>query len=114
MINNGPDLSALARDMLKWEAMRRHMDDLEASIKDTVMQIEKTQTVGNVRATYSKGRKSYDYRAVLALDADNPDVMKPWGKISVSYDYRQACKDLKIEDIPYTEGKPSVGLKLMG
>ena len=104
----------LAQAMLTWERSRRELDELEGKIKNAVLQLGKTQTVGNVRATYSKGRKSYDYRAALALDADNPDVMKPWGKISVSYDYRQACKDLKIEDIPYTEGKPSVGLKLMG
>ena len=60
-MTNGPDPSALAADMLKWERMRCELDDLEQSIKDAVMQLGKTQTVGNVRASYSGGRKSYDY-----------------------------------------------------
>ena len=117
MINNGPDLSALARDMLKWEAMRRHMDDLEASIKDTVMQIEKTQTVGNVRATYSNGRKSYDYKQAVAAYRDSLEVglvAKHTETVTITTtDYRAICKEAELDDIPYTEGKPSVSLKLM-
>jgi hypothetical protein len=112
MMTSGPDLSALATDMLKWERMKRGLDELGESIKDTVMQIGKTQTVGNVRATYSKGRKSYDYRyAITVAGYDSPSQLEPWRK--VSYDYRAACKELEIEDVPFTQGDPSVSLKLL-
>ena len=50
--------SDLAQTMLKWEQVQREADALAAELG-----IGKTQTVGNVRASYSGGRKSYDYQA---------------------------------------------------
>ena len=106
------DLSALAQDMLTWEKKRRELDNLEQAIKDTVLQLGQTQTVGNVRATYSKGRRSYDYRAAISDHGyRSPSQLSPWRK--VTYDYRQACNELGIEDIPFTQGEPSVSLKLI-
>ena len=55
------DMSYLAEKMLEWEKLQRRADELKAMIIDTVLHIEKTQTVGNVRASYNKGRKKYDY-----------------------------------------------------
>jgi hypothetical protein len=87
------DASYLAKMMLDWEKVRRHLDELEEAIKDSVLQIGKTQTVGNVRASYSKGRKSYFYQeAIENLDLE-PDVLVPFETVKV--DYRSACKALK-------------------
>jgi len=110
-MTNGPDLSALAADMLKWERMKRACDELEQAIKDTVMQLEQTQTVGNVRATYSGGRKTYDYTSI----ADHPLVSRETVlKFTTSkVDWRAVAKHDHIDDIPYTESSPSVYLKLL-
>ena len=106
------DLSALARDMLKWEQMKRQLDEMEQAIKDTVMQLGRTQTVGNVRASYSKGRKRYDYHAAIAAAGyDSPSQLEPWRK--VTYDYRSACKELEITEVPFTQSPPSVSVKLL-
>ncbi len=113
--NNGPDLSALAADMLKWEQKKRELDELEQAIKDTVMQIGKTQTVGNVRATFSNGRKSYDYqRAVESYAAQGLFVDDALAKHSKTvYDYKAICAELLIVAVPFTQSPPSVSLKLM-
>ena len=106
------DPSALAKMMLDWELLRLKLDKLEAQIKYGVLELGKTQTVGNVRATYSRGRRTYDYRAAIdAAGYDSPSQLAPWRK--VTYDYRQACKELKIDDIPFTQGEPSVSVKLL-
>lgn len=109
-IENQIDLSQLAKMMLDWEAYRRHLDEIETAIKDTVLQIGKTQTVGFVRASYSKGRKKYDYQgAVVVADLGN-DALVPFEKVST--DYRAACKALSIE-VPFTQSDPSVSVKLL-
>jgi hypothetical protein len=107
------DASALARDLLRWEQKRRELDELEAAIKDSVMQIGQTQTVGNVRATYNKGRKSYDYQA--AADG-HPMVSEATVELFTTttpkIDWRGICKHAGIEDVPFKQGVPSVSLKL--
>jgi hypothetical protein len=113
MTENGPDLSALAADMLKWERMKRACDELEQAIKDTVLQLEKTQTVGNVRATYSGGRKTYDYWGAAAASgaADDPDIVGKYSEWIT--DWRRLCKEEEISEIPYTQSSPSVSLRLL-
>jgi len=106
------DASALARDLLRWEQKRRELDELEAAIKDSVMQIGQTQTVGNVRATYYKGRKSYDYQA--AADG-HPMVSQATVELFTTpkIDWCGICKHAGIEDVPFKQGTPSVSLRLM-
>ena len=108
----------LARAMLTWERSRRELDELEGKIKNAVLQLGKTQTVGNVRATYSNGRKSYDYKQAVAAYRDSLEVglvAKHTETVTITTtDYRAICKEAELDDIPYTEGKPSVSLKLMG
>ena len=105
------DASYLATLMLRWEMQRRELDELEAAIRDSVLQLGKTQTVGNVRATYSAGRKSYDYRAAIDAFDPHPSALEPFQ--SIVTDYRAACQGLDIADVPFTEGTPSVSLKLL-
>jgi hypothetical protein len=113
MTTDGPDLSALAMDMLKWERMKRALDELEQAIKDTVMQLGKTQTVGNVRATYSKGRKTYNYEAAAdghPAVTDATIVLFTERKIN----WKDICEHVGIKDVPIEkQSPPSVSLKLL-
>jgi hypothetical protein len=110
MEQKGPDLSALARYLLLWEERRRALDELEAAIRDAVLQLRKTQTVGNVRATFSNPRKSYDY--------ENPGSAAPPAIIAEHtrsvVDWRAVCQDAKIDPVVTPGAGPgSVSIKLM-
>jgi hypothetical protein len=50
------DMSKLAMKMLRWEEAKAHLERLTWDIQDAVLKLGETQTVGNVRATYLKGR----------------------------------------------------------
>ena len=109
-MTEGIDLSHLAHMMLKWEASRRYLDELEAAIKDTVLQLGKTQTVGNVRATYSNPRKRYDYET--PGQAAPHHIQAEHAKIVI--DWRAVCKDADIKPIVTPgEGPGSVSVKLL-
>ena len=105
------DASELALLMLEWEKVQRKAQELEDKIKPVVLEMGKTQTVGNVRATYSQGRKSYDYEEAAATARVPEDVIAVYTTPSV--DWRGLCKALDIEDVPFTQGSPSVSLKLL-
>ena len=119
----GVNLSHLARLMLLWEQKKRETDELERGIKDAVLQLGKTQTVGYVRATYSNPRKSYDYEGALEQDLEDGDLLDEWKdqiRAAISehmktvVDWRAACKTAKIEPIVTEGGGPgSVSLKLL-
>ena len=105
------DMSKLAQMMLEWESKKRALDELESAIKDAVLQLGKTQTVGNVRASYSAGRKRYDYKGAGELYAP-PSVIELHTRKEV--DWRAVCKDAGLsEEIEYTQGDPSVSVKLI-
>ena len=103
--------SELAAKMLEWEQTQVKADALALEIREAVLALGKTQTVGNVRATYSAGRKSYDYEDA-ALHHIPVDVIQKYMK--PTFDYRNACKDFGVTDIPFTESAPSVTIKLVG
>ena len=105
------DMSYLAKKMLEWEQARRMCDELEAAIRDSVLQLGKTQTVGNVKATYSKGRKRYDY--FQAGGAASPGiVLECTTTPAPKTDWRAVCKAAGITEIPFTQSDPSVSVKL--
>jgi len=113
------DASELAQAMLRWEQVQREADALRAAIEAAVMEIGATQKVGNVTASYSNGRRTYDYRRAIDEAGQAgmlvPDALEPFTKIvpaTVSVDYRLACKHLGIEDVPFTQSEPSVTVKL--
>lgn len=106
------DKSQLARLMLEWEELRREMDTIETEIKQSVLQIGETQVVGNVRATYNNPRKSYMYEVSAKKRISSPELetLKLEHK-KTSYDWKEICSVMEIE-VDYTEGEPSVTLKL--
>ncbi len=111
--------SELALAMLKWEQLQREADKLRGLIEDAVMDLQQSQTVGAVKATYSGGRKSYDYVAAVnrAMQTGNypDDILDPFTETIVKTDYRKAALDglgIDKDAIPFTQSAPSVSLKL--
>jgi len=108
------DSSELATKMLEWEKAKKALDALGVEIAAGVLAAGKTQTVGNVRASYSKGRKRYDYETpgqsatadMIAAHTTAPPRPAP------KTDWRRVCKDAGF-DAPFTQGEPSVSLKLL-
>ena len=107
----------LATKMLEWELGRRALDALAEKIEAAVLEIGKTQTVGNARAAYSGGRKSYDYRE--AADGHRLANKATVGLFTTTIpatakvDWRGICLHAGIEDIPFTQSEPKVTLKLL-
>jgi hypothetical protein len=137
------DASTLASLMLDYETAQRQADALRAEIEAAVLALGKTQTVGNVRATFSAGRRTFDYEAAIdkALDAGavDPKDMAAFEYLDTDYfsvvesaiaggllsgeyldpytkiktDYASAVKALGLE-APVLEQKPaSVTVKLL-
>ena len=135
--------SNLAQLMLDYEAMQRRADELRKDIETIVIAIGKTQTVGNVRATYTAGRRTFDYEAAVnqAEQAGtlSPGSLAPWEILDIDYfavvesavacgllsgeyldtytaikiDYASAAKGLGLE-APIIDQKPaSVTVKLL-
>jgi hypothetical protein len=75
--------------MLDYEAMQRRADALRAEIEAAVLALGKTQTVGNVRATFSQGRRTFDYQAASdaaeAAGALEPGSLAPWESDDIDY-----------------------------
>ena len=113
MNDHGQDMSALARDLLKWEQLRRQLDELEAAIKDTVLQIGTTQTVGNVRASYSQGRRTFDYET--AGQKADPGIIADYTteELVINTDWRMVCDVAGIEPPVKSQSPPRVSLKLL-
>lgn len=136
------DNSQIAALMLEWEATQRKADELAAQIKAAVLAISKTQVVGNVRATFSAGRRTFDYRAAVeaaeAAGQLEPGSLAPWESEKVDWfevvqgaiqdgildsgyltpytetviDYAAAAKALGLEAPVSSQAEPSVTLKL--
>jgi hypothetical protein len=129
--------------MLDYEAMQRRADALRAAIEALVLEMGKTQTVGNVRATYSAGRRTFDYQAAVKTAQDagqiTPGDMVAYETLDIDYfavvesavesglltgeyldayttvktDYASAAKALNL-DAPVIDQKPaSVTVKLL-
>lgn len=105
----------LAQKMLQYGELMEQAQALEKEIKDAVLEVGKTQTVGNVRATFSNPRKSYQSweDAVLEIDGFVQDDYTEYPEPFVNW--QRAGKDLKVtrsSSIP--EGaKPTVRVKLI-
>lgn len=103
------DHRALAELMLDWEEATKIQQSIEEKIKTTVLALGKTQTVGNVRATYSKGRKTYDYETA-GRTAPKPIID---ANTEPKTDWRSVCKDAGIEAPVASQSDPSVYVKLL-
>ena len=104
------DMSILAEMMLEWERRKRELDRLEKAISAQVLELGKTQVVGNVRATYSNGRKCYDYESV-GKQAPQEIIAKYTKQI---VDWRSVCKEAGFNAVPYKMTEPRVSIKLIG
>ena len=111
------DATELAHKMLKWEQDKRSLNALADEIQAAVLELGKTVEVGYTRATYSKGRKSYNHHAAAdghkmvteATVSLFTTVIPQTEKI----DWRGICEHAGIEEIPFTQAKPKVTLKLL-
>ena len=115
--SRGVDKRELAELLLSWEIEKAALDELEGKIKELVLTLGETQTVGYVRASYSKGRTTYDYElACRNHEADmNPVLVAKHAKTTV--DWRaMALKSLGLAqaEIPVTKvGEPTVSIGLV-
>ena len=92
------DSSMLAARMLEWEQMKKQLDMLEAEIKAAVLEIGKTQTVGNVRVTFTNGRRSFDYETPGKTAPG--EVVEKFTTVSLVTDWQAACEHADVsEDI---------------
>ena len=111
------DKRELALLLLRWELEREALDALETEIKGLVSMLGETQTVGRVRATYSKGRTTYDYElACRNHEADmNPVLVAKHAKTTV--DWRAMALEslgLAQAEIPVAKvGEPTVSIGLV-
>lgn len=111
------NVSELASKMLQWEAQKRALDALADEIIAAVLELGKTQVVGKVRATYSQGRKTYDYKLAAMEKSAPAEVIAAHTTIipaTESVDWRGVCTaiELAVDEIPYNQSSPSVTLKL--
>ena len=126
--------SELAEKMLLWEKNKKELDSLEDEIKFAVLELKSTQNVGNVSASYSKGRRELDYEtpgklAKIEIIKSNTIVDKivDWGAVATLIDkeiidectheienvnWSGVCKAAKIDPIVIKDGTPSVTIKL--
>ena len=107
--------SELARKLLEWGEAAERLAALEEEIAAAVLAMGKTQTAGNVRATYSKGRTTLDYAAVGA-DAPSDIVAVHTTLPEPRTDWKSVVEAMGIERsaIPVaSQGEPSVRLKLV-
>ena len=103
--------SELAHVMLEWEAAQKIADELANVIKEYVLEAGKTQTVGNVRATYSAGRKSHDYEGAWLMYSGGRTPPDDYAK--VTWDWRKACVDAGLKEVPFSQSEPTVSLKII-
>ena len=102
------DMGELARLMIEWEDARRKLDALENQITAAVLEHGKTVVVGNVSASYSKGRTTYDY-ATAGQDAPE-DVIQLFTESVV--DWKAVCNHAFITPPILKVSPPSVTVKI--
>ena len=111
------DKRELALLLLRWEIERKTLDALETEIKGLVSMLGETQTVGWVRATYSKGRTTYDYELACRNREADMNVELVAKHSSTVTDWRaMALESLGLAQakIPVAKvGEPSVSIGLV-
>ena len=111
------DSTQLAEAMLKYGKLMDEAAALETQIKAAVLEVGKTQTVGNVRATFSNPRKTYQSWEDAVMD-NEPDGFVPEDYLVYAepqMDWQKAGKDFGIERESWIaeDAKPSVSVKLI-
>ena len=98
----------------EWAALKKHLDEIEERIKEDVMRLEKSVKFGNVTASYTKGRGTYDYHAI-ASEANPPeDVISACTEPKT--DWKAVCDTIGVDEELrqkyYRPGTPSVSIKI--
>jgi hypothetical protein len=94
----------------------RVIRELEEAIKGEVSARGESLTLSGVKASYRKGRRTFDYEAGArgALPSDQLEDLMEKNRKDV-FDWRRICADGEVpeEGIPFTEGQPSVSVELV-
>lgn len=126
--------SELAAKMLEWETKKNELDNIEEEIKSAVLELKSTQKVGNVTASFSNGRREFDYQTPGATapkeviesnttktewvdwESARPlidqEIIEEFTRITETTNWSAVCKEAKIDPIVVKEGTPSVSVKL--
>jgi len=103
--------------MERWAELKAKIIGLENEIKAEVLLLKKTQDVGNVRATFAKGRKTYDYESIAKSQAIPPGLLEANTQEKIVTDWRNIVKAMNPDEEIMTQyckvGKPSVTLKIL-
>jgi hypothetical protein len=113
----------LAKDMLAWREKRTELDVIEDRIREAVLELGKTQTVGDVKASYSAGRRTFGYQqAVQDYMAQKPEMMQALiadvesqtrTVTTTTVDYKTLCGRWKLEAPVVAQSEPSVSIKFV-
>ena len=98
-----------AQAMIDWKKLNTEIEELEEEIKAYVLEQKKTQNIGDVRATYSKGRTTYDYEfSAVQANATVEEKHR-----SEHIDWNAVCKDNNVSDLVIAkQSDPSVRIKI--
>jgi hypothetical protein len=110
--------SEIARLLLDWEEAKRDLEILEARIERAVKEWGETQVAGNVRATYSAGRKTYFYEEAAGAAGVSAETLAEYTTVETveKTEWRLLCLSglgLKQTEILFTQTEPRVTLKLL-
>lgn len=114
--------SELAIKMLQWEEQKRKLDELEEELKAAVLEIGKTQTVGNVRATFSKGRRVLDWETPVNNEDSVPkeiwaenteEIPEQLIPAKTQVNWQSICKAMNLDPVVVSQDEPNVKVKLL-
>lgn len=101
----------IAQLILDWGQKKKELDRLEAQIQEACLPLARTQTVGDVRASYRKESVAQDWKTAWNTARDNAPVPAEYCKLIP--DYRAACSAYTIYEAPEIIRPATVTLKLL-
>lgn len=108
----------LTDKMERWEELKLEISKLESEIKKEVLVLGKTQQVGNVKASFAKGRTRYDYEQIAKSIKVPDEIMEKFTEKKVVTDWTKLVKELspssEVMENYSKVGEPSVNLKIIG
>ena len=110
------NMRELAQAMLEWEELKTKEAAIEKKIEAAVLELKKTQQVGNVRASYSAGTRSFDYESLSSKATKEQIEKHTKTEVITKVDHRKiVLEELGIiqDEVPFTYSRgESVKLKL--
>lgn len=87
--------SELAQKMLEAEKLHSQLVELESQIAKAVYELKESQKVGNVKATYTSGRRELDWETPAKLAPK--EVIEEFTEVKESVDYQKACEIANVD-----------------